>query len=65
MSLAEAGQDAFLSRLSAPSAPLEDSFVTAPGIKGLVMTVFTLSSFPYVFKLIKDVSVSEGNDRAQ
>jgi len=32
-----------------------DKFVIAPGIKGLVMTVFTLPSFPYVFKLIKDV----------
>jgi isocitrate dehydrogenase kinase/phosphatase len=28
--------------------------VTAPGIKGLVMGVFTLPSFPYVFKIIKD-----------
>jgi isocitrate dehydrogenase kinase/phosphatase len=32
-----------------------DSFVIAPGIKGLVMTVFTLPSYPYVFKMIKDV----------
>jgi isocitrate dehydrogenase kinase/phosphatase len=32
-----------------------DQFVIAPGIKGLVMTVFTLPSFPYVFKMIKDV----------
>jgi isocitrate dehydrogenase kinase/phosphatase len=32
-----------------------DQFVIAPGIKGLVMTVFTLPSYPYVFKLIKDV----------
>jgi len=31
-----------------------DSFVIAPGIKGLVMGVFTLPSFPYVFKIIKD-----------
>ncbi|MGD9941896.1 MAG: bifunctional isocitrate dehydrogenase kinase/phosphatase [Burkholderiaceae bacterium] len=31
-----------------------DRFVTAPGIKGLVMLVFTLPSFPYVFKIIKD-----------
>ena len=31
-----------------------DRFVTAPGIKGLVMAVFTLPSFPYVFKIIKD-----------
>lgn len=32
-----------------------DNFMIAPGIRGLVMLVFTLSSFPYVFKLIKDV----------
>ncbi len=32
-----------------------DQFVNAPGIKGLVMGVFTLPSFPYVFKYIKDV----------
>ncbi|KAG0165175.1 hypothetical protein DFQ30_008868 [Apophysomyces sp. BC1015] len=31
-----------------------DKFIIAPGIKGLVMLVFTLPSFPYVFKLIKD-----------
>jgi isocitrate dehydrogenase kinase/phosphatase len=32
-----------------------DQFVIAPGIKGLVMSVFTLPSYPYVFKVIKDV----------
>jgi isocitrate dehydrogenase kinase/phosphatase len=32
-----------------------DRFVVAPGIKGLVMSVFTLPSYPYVFKIIKDV----------
>jgi isocitrate dehydrogenase kinase/phosphatase len=31
-----------------------DLFETAPGIRGLVMLVFTLPSFPYVFKVIKD-----------
>ena len=31
-----------------------DKFRTAPGIKGMVMLVFDLPSFPYVFKLIKD-----------
>ncbi|KQR79609.1 isocitrate dehydrogenase [Burkholderia sp. Leaf177] len=31
-----------------------DKFAIAPGIKGMVMLVFTLPSFPYVFKLIKD-----------
>lgn len=32
-----------------------DPFIVAPGIKGLVMAVFTLASYPYVFKMIKDV----------
>jgi isocitrate dehydrogenase kinase/phosphatase len=31
-----------------------DPFNLAPGIKGLVMLVFTLPSFPYVFKVIRD-----------
>ena len=31
-----------------------DSFVIAPGIKGMVMLVFTLPSFPFVFKVIRD-----------
>jgi len=31
-----------------------DRFTVAPGIKGLVMTVFTLPSYPYVFKVIRD-----------
>ena len=32
-----------------------DRFVIAPGITGMVMSVFTLPSYPYVFKMIKDV----------
>ena len=31
-----------------------DKFRIAPGIKGMVMQVFDLPSFPYVFKVIKD-----------
>jgi isocitrate dehydrogenase kinase/phosphatase len=31
-----------------------DKFRTAPGIKGMVMIVFDLPSFPFVFKVIKD-----------
>ncbi len=31
-----------------------DDFVVAPGIRGMVMCVFSLPSFPYVFKVIKD-----------
>ncbi len=32
----------------------DDQFMVSPGIKGMVMTVFTLPNFPYVFKIIKD-----------
>lgn len=31
-----------------------DKFIVAPGIKGMVMTVFTLPSYEFVFKIIKD-----------
>ncbi|MDY6979964.1 MAG: bifunctional isocitrate dehydrogenase kinase/phosphatase [Pseudomonadota bacterium] len=31
-----------------------DAIETAPGSKGMVMVVFTLPSYPYVFKLIRD-----------
>ena len=31
-----------------------DQFIIAPGIEGMVMSVFTLPSYPYVFKVIKD-----------
>lgn len=31
-----------------------DQFVVAPGVEGMVMHVFTLPSYPYVFKIIKD-----------
>jgi isocitrate dehydrogenase kinase/phosphatase len=33
----------------------KDEFIIAPGIPGMVMSVFTLPSFPYVFKVIRDV----------
>ena len=43
-----------------------DRFIVAPGIKGLVMTVFTLPSYPYVFKMIKDrIAASKETDRAK
>ncbi|MEM8600985.1 MAG: bifunctional isocitrate dehydrogenase kinase/phosphatase [Bacteroidota bacterium] len=32
----------------------DDRFVRAPGQRGMVMTVFTMPSYDYVFKLIKD-----------
>lgn len=41
-----------------------DKFDYAPGIKGMVMTVFTLPSYPYVFKLIRDRITKDGMDEA-
>jgi isocitrate dehydrogenase kinase/phosphatase len=32
----------------------QDPFIVAPGTPGMVMQVFTLPSFPYVFKVIRD-----------
>ncbi len=32
----------------------EDQLIIAPGIRGMVMAVFTLPSYPYVFKVIRD-----------
>ncbi len=42
-------------------ATSEDQFVIAPGIKGMVMAVFTLPSYPVVFKIIKDRFSSSKN----
>ena len=42
-----------------------DAFVEAPGIRGQVMLVFTLPSYPYVFKVIRDVfGPGKDTDRA-
>jgi isocitrate dehydrogenase kinase/phosphatase len=41
-----------------------DKFISAPGIRGLVMLVFTLPSFPYVFKVIRDASRRRRRPRA-
>lgn len=42
-----------------------DQLVTAPGIKGMVMSVFTLPSYPHVFKVIKDhFAAPKKTDRA-
>ena len=32
----------------------DDELIAAPGIRGMVMAVFTLPSYPYVFKVIRD-----------
>jgi isocitrate dehydrogenase kinase/phosphatase len=41
-----------------------DPFDIAPGIRGMVMTVFTLPSYPYVFKMIRDRIAKDGMDHA-
>lgn len=41
-----------------------DQFDIAPSIKGMVMCVFDLPSYPYVFKLIKDRISKDGMDHA-
>ncbi len=41
-----------------------DCFDIAPGIHGLVMVVFTLPSYPYVFKLIRDRIAKPNMDHA-
>lgn len=42
----------------------QDNFEYAQGIQGMVMTVFTLPSYPYVFKLIRDKIAKDGMDEA-
>jgi isocitrate dehydrogenase kinase/phosphatase len=54
LGLHKQGKTAFYRDLLAHLRHSHDAFVVAPGIKGLVMGVFTLPSFPYVFKIIKD-----------
>ena len=52
--LAKQGKTLFYRDLHYHLKHSTDRFVIAPGIAGLVMLVFTLPSFPYVFKVIRD-----------
>ena len=54
LGLHKQGKTLFYRDLLAHLKHSHDRFTIAPGIKGLVMGVFTLPSFPYVFKIIKD-----------
>ncbi|MGV2292729.1 bifunctional isocitrate dehydrogenase kinase/phosphatase [Trinickia sp. YCB016] len=54
LGLQKQGKNLFYRDLLHHLSHSSDPFIIAPGIKGLVMIVFTLPSFPYVFKLIKD-----------
>ncbi|MBK7081168.1 MAG: bifunctional isocitrate dehydrogenase kinase/phosphatase [Betaproteobacteria bacterium] len=64
--LQKAGKNLFYRDFLHHLSHSRDKFIVAPGIKGLVMTVFTLPSYPYVFKVIKDkIAASKDTDRAR
>ena len=48
------GKTVFYRSAVAHTSKTDDQYVIAPGIKGMVMLVFTLPSFDYVYKVIKD-----------
>jgi len=52
--LAKQGKTLFYRDLHYHLRHSTDRFVIAPGIAGMVMLVFTLPSFPFVFKVIRD-----------
>ena len=52
--LAKQGKNSFYRDFLYHLKHSSDRFRIAPGIKGMVMLVFDLPSFPYVFKVIKD-----------
>ena len=54
LGLQKHGKNLFYRDLMAHQRHSSDKFRIAPGIKGMVMLVFDLPSFPYVFKIIKD-----------
>ena len=54
LGLQKHGKNLFYRDLLAHQRHSSDHFRIAPGIKGMVMLVFDLPSFPYVFKCIKD-----------
>jgi isocitrate dehydrogenase kinase/phosphatase len=54
LGLQKQGKNLFYRDLLMHMKHSSDRFRIAPGIKGMVMLVFDLPSFPYVFKVIKD-----------
>ncbi len=59
------GKSEFYRALIAHLAKSEDRFIMAPGVRGMVMSVFTLPGFNTVFKIIKDkFAPSKNIDRA-
>ncbi|MGH8434459.1 MAG: bifunctional isocitrate dehydrogenase kinase/phosphatase [Pseudomonas sp.] len=59
------GKSEFYRALINHLANTDDRFIMAPGVRGMVMSVFTLPGFNTVFKIIKDrFSPSKNVDRA-
>ena len=59
------GKSEFYRALINHLANTDDQFIMAPGVRGMVMSVFTLPGFNTVFKIIKDrFSPSKNVDRA-
>ncbi len=54
LGLGKQGKTLFVRELLQHLHHSQDEFVEAPGIRGQVMLVFTLPSYPYVFKVIRD-----------
>ncbi|MFP4904536.1 bifunctional isocitrate dehydrogenase kinase/phosphatase, partial [Paraburkholderia sp. BR14261] len=54
LGLQKQGKNLFYRDLLHHLSHSSDLFIVAPGIRGMVMIVFTLPSYPYVFKVIKD-----------
>ncbi|MDR3414148.1 MAG: bifunctional isocitrate dehydrogenase kinase/phosphatase [Formivibrio sp.] len=54
LGLGKQGKTMFYRDLCSHLKHSNDAFIVAPGVRGMVMAVFTLPSFPYVFKIIKD-----------
>ena len=54
LGLAKQGKNLFYRDFLSHLQHSTDGFRISPGIKGMVMLVFDLPSFPYVFKVIKD-----------
>ncbi len=65
LGLAKQGKTLFFRELLAHLHHSQDEFVEAPGVRGQVMLVFTLPSYPYVFKVIRDeFGLGKDTDRA-
>jgi isocitrate dehydrogenase kinase/phosphatase len=65
LGLGKQGKTEFVRELRAHLHHSRDEFAEAPGIRGQVMLVFTLPSFPYVFKVIRDsFGATKDTDRA-